>query len=224
MKITILMPAVNEEESIGKTINSIPKDKLTSMGYDTEILIVDGGSTDNTVELAKAQGANVITARKGYGRQYRAGFEIAVGDVIITADSDSSYPMEEIPELINTLITENLDFISTNRFAFMDRDSMAPVNKLGNRFLTFVTNILFNYNLKDSQSGMWIFRKTILDQIKLTGTGMSLSQEIKIRSFGKFRTREIDSSYRKRVGKVKLRKFLDGLDNLFSLFKIRFSQ
>ncbi len=218
------MPALNEEESIGKTINSIPKDELTSMGYDLEIIIVDGGSSDNTVELAKAQGANVLITRKGYGQQYRAGFEIADGEIICTADSDCSYPMEEIPGLINTLLIEDLDFISTNRFAFMDRDSMASLNKFGNVFLTFVTNILFNYNLKDSQSGMWIFRKFFLEQIKLTGNGMSLSQEIKIRAFSKYRAREIDSSYRKRVGKVKLRIFLDGLDNLFNLFRIRFSR
>jgi glycosyltransferase involved in cell wall biosynthesis len=224
MKVTILMPTLNEEVSIEKTIDCIPKDKLTGRGYDTDILVVDGGSTDKTVELAKAQGVNVIIAQKGYGRQYRAGFEIAGGEIIATADSDCSYPMEQIPELINTLITENLDFISTDRFAFMDRDSMAPLNKIGNRFLTLMTNILFNFNLKDSQSGMWIFRKAILEQIKLTGNGMSLSQEIKIKAFAKFRAREINSSYRKRVGKVKLRIFLDGLDNLFSLFKIRFGR
>ncbi len=224
MKITVLMPSFNEEESIGKTINSIPKDELKGMGYDLEIIIVDAGSIDNTVEFAKAQGANVIIARKGYGQQYRTGFEIADGEIICTADSDCSYPMEEIPRLIETLISENLDFISTNRFAFMESDSMTSLNKFGNVFLTIITNILFNFNLKDSQSGMWIFRKKILEHIKLTGNGMSLSQEIKIRAFSKFRAREIDSSYRKRVGKVKLRIFLDGLDNLFNLFKIRFSR
>jgi len=223
MKITILMPAFNEVKSIGQTINSIPTDRLTEMGFDTEILVVDGGSTDNTVELAKAQGATVISMRKGYGRQYRAGFKIAKGEIIGTADSDCSYPMEEIPGLVNILITENLDFIHTNRFAFMDKGSMTLLNKFGNRFLTLATNILFNYHLKDSQSGMWIFRKRILDQIRLTGNGMSLSQEIKLRAFSKFKAREIDSTYRKRIGKVKLRKFKDGIDNLLSLLKIRFT-
>ena len=222
MKITILMPALNEEESVGKTISGIPVERLSGMGYETEILIIDGGSIDRTTEIAKSFGARVIVTGRGYGRQYKAGFDIAAGDIICTADSDYSYPMEEIPELINFLIREELDFICTNRFASMEHDSMASINRFGNRFLTLVTNLLFNYNFKDSQSGMWIFRKKILEQIKLKGNGMSLSQEIKIKAFSKFRAWEVDSTYRKRVGIVKLRIFLDGIDNLVSLIKLRF--
>lgn len=221
MKVTILMPALNEEESIEKTLESIPEGKLKSMGYETEILIVDGCSTDRTRELAKALGAKVIISQRGYGRQYKEGFKIAGGEIIVTADSDYSYPMEQIPELIDILIKENLEFISTNRFAFMEKDSMAALNKIGNRLLTFLTNILFRYDLKDSQSGMWVFRKNILDRFKLNGNGMSLSQEIKIRAFQNCRSGEVDSDYRKRVGKVKLRKFIDGVDNMANLIKIR---
>jgi len=218
------MPALNEEKSVGKTIDSIPQERLKAMGYDTEILIIDGGSTDRTVELAKLHGATVCITEKGYGKQYKRGFEIASGEIISTADSDCSYPMEEIPELINILFRENLDFISTNRFAKMDHDSMAYSNRIGNRFLTFVSNMLFNFKLKDSQSGMWVFRRKILEEIKLKGNGMSLSQEIKIKAFGKFRAKEIDSTYRKRVGLVKLRIFIDGADNLMSLIKLKFEQ
>jgi glycosyltransferase involved in cell wall biosynthesis len=221
MKITILMPALNEEESIGKTIAMIPVDVLKESGYEPEVLIVDGGSRDNTAELARSVGAKVIFSHKGYGRQYRLGFESATGEIIVTADSDCSYPLEDIPKLIDILRAENLDFISTNRFAFMDRESMMPLNKFGNRVLTLLTNLLFNFNLKDSQSGMWVIRKEFLEKIKLTGNGMSLSQEIKIRAFRNFKAREVDSTYRKRVGKVKLRMFTDGLDNLLNLFKMR---
>jgi glycosyltransferase involved in cell wall biosynthesis len=222
MIITILMPALNEEESIGKTIKMIPVDKLKEMGYLPEILIVDGGSMDNTVESARSLGAKVISSRKGYGRQYRTGFENSSGEIIVTADSDCSYPMEEIPALLNILQTENLDFISTNRFAFMDHDSMMPVNRFGNRVLTLISNLLFSFRLKDSQSGMWIIRKKMLGEICLTGNGMSLSQEIKIKAFRKFKAKEVDSTYRKRVGKVKLRIFIDGFDNLFNLIKLKF--
>jgi glycosyltransferase involved in cell wall biosynthesis len=222
MKITILMPALNEEESIGKTIALIPKDKLRDSGYETEILVVDGGSRDNTVDVAKSLGATVIDSVRGYGRQYRLGFKIAAGDIIVTADSDCSYPMEEIPTLLNTLKKEDLDFIHTNRFAFMEKKSMMPVNKFGNRVLTLITNFLFHYNLKDSQSGMWVFRKDLLEKIRLTSNGMSLSQEIKIRAFRNFKAREVDSTYRKRVGRVKLRIFIDGTGNLVNLFKMKF--
>jgi hypothetical protein len=103
----------------------------------------------------------------------------------------------------------------------MDHDSMMPVNRFGNRILTIIANLLFSFNLKDSQSGMWVFRKAILEKISLTSNGMSLSQEIKIKAFSNFRAREVDSSYRKRIGKVKLRIFIDGLDNLFHLVKMR---
>lgn len=221
MKITILMPALNEEESIGKTISMIPVGVLKEMGYDVEIMVVDGGSRDNTVGEAKNLGAEVITSKQGYGRQYLAGFSSAKGEIIVTADSDCSYPMDEIPDLLNILESERLDFISTNRFAFMEKDSMALLNKFGNRALTFAANILFGFDLKDSQSGMWLFRREILKSITLTGKGMSLSQEIKIKAFGSCKAREVDSTYRKRVGRVKLRMFYDGMDNLFSLIKMR---
>lgn len=216
------MPALNEEDSVSKTIESIPLNILNGLGYQAEIIVIDGGSTDRTVELAKSSGAKVVVSQRGYGRQYKAGFEAATGEIICTADSDCSYPMEEIPRLINILISENLDFISTNRFAGMDHDSMASVNWFGNRFLTEVTNLLFRLSMKDSQSGMWVFRKNILGVLNLRGNGMPLSQEIKIKAFFKFRAREVDSTYRKRVGNVKLRIFIDGFDNLFSLIRLRF--
>ena len=221
MKITILMPALNEEESIAKTIEMIPFNVLNEAGFETDVLVVDGGSSDKTVEYAKSAGARVILSRKGYGRQYMAGFKEARGEIIITADSDCSYPMEEVPGLINILISENLDFISTNRFARMDKYSMMFLNKLGNKILTFSTNLLFNFSLKDSQSGMWVISKKMLDEIRLKGSGMSLSQEIKIRAFRNFKSREVDSTYRKRIGKVKLRMFIDGMDNLYNLLKLR---
>lgn len=224
MNLTILMPSLNEEESIVRTIESIPSGRLRDMGLDFEIVVVDGGSCDRTADLARSAGAEVINSGRGYGLQYRTGFDYARGEIIATADSDYSYPMEQIPELIGILLNEDLDFISTNRFTFMKKDSMARMNRFGNRVLTFFTNILFGYGLKDSQSGMWVFRKSILEGMKLTGNGMSLSQEIKIQAFQDFRAKEIGSDYRKRVGKVKLRKFADGFDNLVSLFRLRLNR
>lgn len=219
MKLTILMPSLNEEEGIKKTINEIPIQQIKNLGYEVEILVVDGGSTDRTKEVAKENGAKIIQTKKGYGRQYKFGFSQPLGDIIITADSDGSYPMNEIPKLLKIFQKENLDFINTNRFAKMTKGSMKPINLFGNKILTFLTNFLFSLNLKDSQSGMWILKKEMLPKITLKSNGMSLSQEIKIEAFKKFKAKEIDSSYQKRVGKIKLKTIKDGLANVFHLFR-----
>jgi len=221
--LTILMPSLNEEEPIGKTLKNIPLKELEKSGYQTEVLIIDGGSTDHTVKIAKDFGARVISTQQGYGWQYRLGFKKAKGNIIVTADSDNSYPMKEIPKFLEVLQEENLDFISTNRFANMEKGAMRPLNNVGNKILTFFTNILFGLDLKDSQSGMWLIRKELLDKIKLVSHGMPLSQEIKIEAFAKLKAKEVDSSYSKRVGRVKLRMFRDGWDNLCHLFKKRLS-
>jgi glycosyltransferase involved in cell wall biosynthesis len=220
-KLTILMPSLNEELSIAKTIKAIPVEELRP-NYDIEVLIVDGGSTDQTIELAKQQGAKVIECKRGYGRQYRQGFKEARGEVIVTADSDNSYPMQEIPSLLKILSKENLDFITTNRFANIRKKAMRPLNRLGNIFLTLVVNLLFSLKLSDSQSGMWVIRKSILPKLRLTSDGMALSQEIKIEAFKKAKAKEVDSSYYKRIGKVKLRMFRDGCGNLYHLIWKRF--
>lgn len=219
MKLSIIMPSLNEEQAIKKTISNIPLAEITRRGFDVEILLIDGKSTDNTKKIAQENGAIVFCCQKGYGKQYRYGFEKATGDIIVTADSDGSYPMEEVPSLIDILIRDNLDFISTNRFTHVRKGSMKTINLFGNKFLTFLTNILFSLNLKDSQSGMWIFKRSILKKISLSSDGMSFSQEIKIEAFKKVSAKEIDSSYYKRIGKTKLLILEDGWKNIQHLFK-----
>lgn len=221
MKITILMPALNEEKAIAETINNIPRNEIENSGFGMEILVVDGGSTDNTKKIALELGAKVFECGKGYGKQYKFGFGKAEGDVVVAVDSDNSYPMREIPKLIEILEKEGLDFINTNRFVGMNPGSMRLLNNIGNRTLTLIANLLFGLRLKDSQSGMWVFRKDILEKIKLTSDGMALSQEIKIEAFRKLRAKEINSSYSKRNGESKLNIFKDGFSNLAHLIKKR---
>jgi len=226
-KISIIIPALNEEEAIEGVIRSIPKDELHSMGFDVQILVVDGNSHDRTRELASKAGADVIIEpRLGYGRAYKTGFACATGDIIATADADSTYPVEDIPKFVRMLQEENLDFITTNRFAFMDKGAMSFRNRIGNNVLNSATRLLFQLNLKDSQSGMWVFRKDILDRLILKSDKMSFSEELKIEAchFAKCRWKEMPIQYRARVGKIKLRGWQDGFRNLFYLVRKRFSR
>ena len=216
MKLSIIIPTINEEKAIGQVIKEIPIKTLEKNNYKTEILIIDGASTDSTKSIAEKLGATVITEkRKGYGRAYKTGFKKAKGDIIITADGDYTYAMNTIPKLIETLKKENLDFITTNRFGYMTKKSMTTLHKIGNHILTIATQLLFNAKLKDSQSGMWVFRKKILNKLTLTSDGMPFSEEIKIEAHRKgLKCKEIPINYRTRIGKVKLNSYKDGIKNL----------
>jgi glycosyltransferase involved in cell wall biosynthesis len=222
--ISIVIPALNEEKAIARTINEIPLKELEKMGYKCEILVVDGGSTDKTREIARRCGARVIVEpRLGYGIAYKTGFANARGDIIITLDGDFSYPAHLIPYLVRLLENGKYDFISTNRMENFAKGSMSQVHLLGNKLLTYFAKVLFRVSLKDSQSGMWVFRKNILDKVVLSSKGMSFSEEIKIVAFSLFRSAEVPIPYRKRIGKQKLRTVIDGLKNLAYLFNLRLS-
>ena len=222
-KISVVIPARNEREGIEKTIRAIPKAELERMGYEVQILVVDS-STDDTGELARRAGAEVVREhRLGYGRAYKTGFAHARGDIIVTADADMSYPVEEIPRLIEILEREDLDFLTTNRYGFLEKGAMSPLHRLGNAILNFTTRLLFGLRLSDSQSGMWVFRKGILDKAVLRSDSMSFSEELKLEAcyFLRCRWKEVPIRYRARVGKVKLRTWRDGFGNFLYLFRKR---
>ena len=221
------MPTLNEEKGVGKTIDSIQTDIFKKQKWDLEILIVDGDSKDKTQEIAQAKGATIILEkRKGYGRAYKTGLLEATGDVIVTGDADATYPFEKIHDYIKLLFDENLDFITTDRFASLKPGSMSLTHHFGNLVLAMALRVLFFINLKDSQSGMWIFKKAALTKIQpleAFNDGMPFSEEIKIEMFTskQIQATEIPSTLYTREGAVKLQSFTDGWKNLKFLFKKR---
>jgi len=217
--ISIIIPTINEVEGIRRGIKEIQTIGLETLGYRYEILVVDGGSDDGTIEVAKKLGAKlIIQPNRGYGKAYKTGFPYARGDIIVTLDGDGQYPPEFIPRLVKILIDGNYDFITTNRFAYMEPGSMTFLHKVGNKVLSLLIMMLFGINLKDSQSGMWVFRKDVLGHIIPDSNGMSFSEEIKIKAFLNAKSIEIPSFYRRRVGKSKLKTFKDGISNMIYLF------
>jgi len=218
--VSIIIPTLNEAEGIRETIRRIPVHELKAMGYDIEIIVVDGGSKDGTDKIAKELGALVVyELRRGYGRAYKKGFSVAKCSIIVTLDGDASYPPEIIPELLRLMKDLDVDFITTSRIP--QTGAMSFINKVGNYILTLVTRILFRIDIRDSQSGMWVIKKEILEDILPRSEGMEFSEEIKIKAFlcGK-KVYEHPIQYYKRAGKPKLRRVRDGLRNLVYLFII----
>lgn len=220
-KVSVVIPTMNEEKSIGMVIDDVKKAMGSSRPF--EILVVDTNSKDRTREIAVEKGALVIDEpRRGYGRAYKTGFEKATGEFIATLDADMTYPAGDIPGLLEMLESKELDFITTNRFARMDKGAMGAKHRFGNWVLSFTARVLFRVRLKDSQSGMWVFRKSVLDKLVVESDGMAYSEELKIEAFRKAKATEVPISYGVRMGEAKISSWGDGLGNLKYLFKKRF--
>jgi glycosyltransferase involved in cell wall biosynthesis len=222
ISVTVIIPTINEEEGIGAVIDDVPRPDDMDIGF----LVIDSDSTDRTKEVAKERGAKVINeSRRGYGRAYKTGFENAKGDIIATLDADCTYPAERIPELVRKLIDEDLDYITTDRFAEIEKGAMSWKHRFGNWVLSTTARLLFRAKFKDSQSGMWIFRRKILKKLELTSDGMPLSEEIKIEAWAKgFKCLEVPICLRIRAGEAKISSWGDGWKNFKFLWKKRFGK
>lgn len=220
--ISIVIPALNEEIGIRHTINGIPRLELDMAGYDVEIIVVDGQSSDETREAAENLGAKVIVENvTGYGRAYKTGFRAARGDIIVTSDADGSYPLDRMPIYLRELEENGLDFITTNRFSNLQKNSMNLCHLIGNKILSLTMNILYSVDVRDSQSGMWIMRREFIESIDLCSDAMSLSEEIKIIAFKFFKSMEVDGEYYERIGRPKLSTLYHGWNNFKFLFHFR---
>ncbi len=218
LKLSVVIPCYNEEDGVREVIGRMPP------GLVDEIVVVDNNCTDGTAAVATSLGARVVPEKTpGYGAAYKAGFAAATGDVIITMDGDGTYPPEEIARLVDELVDRGWDFLSASRFPLVDKKAMNVTNMLGNWVLTIGAALLFFVPIRDSQSGMWVFRRSLLSRLRLKSDGMPLSQEIKLEAIlrgAKFGEGHIP--YGARIGEVKLQKWRDGWLNLSHLVRKRF--
>ena len=216
--ITVIIPCLNEEAGVEQVLRDMPE-------FVDEIIVVDNGSTDRTGEVAASLGAKVIREElRGYGRAYRRGFASATSDLIITLDGDHSYPVDGISYLLEAFIHLHVDFLNASRFPVRDSSAMSFKHKFGNLILSLAMSILFFRWVRDSQSGMWVLRRSILKEMKLEADGMAFSEEIKIEAVRNPRIRfgEIAILYSTRLGEKKLNPWRDGVQNLAFLARKRF--
>jgi glycosyltransferase involved in cell wall biosynthesis len=217
--ITVIIPCLNEEQGIRRVLENMPD-------FVDEVIVVDNNSTDRTHDVAKALGARVIREEvRGYGRSYKRGFGYATGDLIITLDGDHSYPVDALSYLLEAFLHLDVDFLNASRFPVRDRNAMSTKHWIGNLILSLAMSVLYFRWVRDSQSGMWVFRRSIIADMKLISDGMSFSEEIKIEALksSKVRFGEISIQYTSRLGEIKLNPWRDGFQNLWFLVKKRFS-
>jgi len=217
-KITVIIPCLNEEQGIEKVLQRMPE-------FVDEVIVVDNGSTDRTADVALAWGAQVIREEvRGYGRSYKRGFANAKGDLIITLDGDHSYPPDAISYLLEAFLHLEVDFLNASRFPVRDSHAMSMKHHLGNLILSLAMSILYFRWVRDSQSGMWVLRRSILEGMNLEADGMAFSEEIKIEALRNrhIRFAEISIMYTSRLGEIKLNPWRDGFYNLWFLVRKRF--
>jgi glycosyltransferase involved in cell wall biosynthesis len=222
--LSVVIPAYNEAPNLPDVVASIPLAELAAAGWDAEIVVVDNASTDGTADVARQLGARVLyQPEKGYGNAYLAGFDAAIGDVIATGDADCTYPFDALPRLLRTMVEQDVEFMTTDRLRRENRQAMKPSHTAANHALSALSRRLFRNGLRDSQSGMWVFRRYVWDGLDVRSGGMAFSQEIKnAATLAGYRYAEVPIEYRPRQGEVKLNALPDGAANLRQLFQHRF--
>ncbi len=216
-RISVVIPCHNEEEGIKIVLADMPP-------MVDEVVVVDNNCTDSTASVARSMGARVVTERrKGYGAAYKAGFNQASGDIIVAMDGDATYPRSFIPVLVEIMEEESWDFITCDRTGHREPGAGTVLRILGNSILNWSMILLFFIRLRDSQSGMWVFRRKILPRFNVTSDSMAFSEELKVEAFTKrdLRCTELPIYYRARVGESKLNMWKDGFANLLFMFRKR---
>ena len=183
MELTILMPCLNEAETIETCIRKA-QGFLERSGIDGEVLISDNGSTDGSPEIAERFGARVIhVERKGYGSALLAGCDEARGTYVIMGDADDSYDFEHLDAFVDKL-REGYDLVMGNRFkGGIEKGAMPWLHRyIGNPVLSFIGRVFFKSNIGDFHCGLRGYKRESILQLGLHTTGMEYASEMVVMS------------------------------------------
>jgi len=224
-EVVVVIPTLNEEEGI-KWVLSRVHETLRSTGKKYHVIVVDGGSKDRTVEIARSNGAEVIMQNgKGYGDAYIQGFKYAISkyspQAIVMLDADGTYDPQEIPKLLKPIEEKEADMVIGNRFAGLQPGAMTKLNKIGNKILSWLARIMIGINVKDTQSGYRAMTKELLQTIPLTHKGMPFATELIVEAYAHgYNIKEEPITYRPRIGgQPKLNPLKDGYRILKTIIK-----
>lgn len=182
-ELTVLMPCLNEAETIGKCIERA-KRLISDNGIDGEIIVSDNGSVDGSRDIARSLGARVVECHvRGYGAALQLGIENSEGRFVLIGDSDDSYHFDEAMSMIEKLRSGYDICMGTRLKGRIMPDAMPLTNRyLGNPILTAIGRILFKIDLSDFHCGMRAFRRDKVVNLNLDSVGMEWATEMLIKA------------------------------------------
>lgn len=221
--VTIVLPARNEETAIGKTLRSLPLSTLRALGFESEVIVLDGRSEDRTAEIARAWGARVLPdPEPGKGaalRHARSGFR---GEYTVMLDADGTYPPDAIPRVLSELSWGGADIVMGSRLP--QPGSMKGSHLLGNVMLSIMASVLYRRFCPDVCTGLWGFRTEALRTLPLQSQGFGLEAELfALASRLGYRIQQLRFDYLPRNGRAKLSGGHDGLRIVRRLMRSRFA-
>ena len=217
MKVSLIIPALNEEQCIAEVLKDIPRDIIH------EVLVVDGHSTDRTREIAESLGFKVILQEgKGYGNAVKTGVKYSTGDVIVMIDADGSYETKDIYHLLKCL-DEGFDIAYGSRY--LPESGSAddtPIRFIGNKIFTFLLNVIHGVKISDSLFLYVATRREVFEKLNMKSTNFEYCIEFPIRAHkAGYTYKEIPSFEKKRIaGKSKVNAFYHGLRILWMVLKV----
>jgi glycosyltransferase involved in cell wall biosynthesis len=199
-QVSIIIPARNEEESIGLVCADLYKVIPQLDGYTCEVICVDDHSTDQTAPIAASFGARVVSnsGPSGKGRALRAGFAAASGDLLVMMDADYSHRAEDLPAMLAPL-TDGAGLVIGSRI-MGGSDEFTRVRALGNVFLTAIFGLCHQRYLSDALNGYKAFRRDVFTDFRYTSTSFDIEIELLVNTIRKgYRIVEISSHERSRL-------------------------
>lgn len=224
VKVSVIVPAYNEEENIQKILWMLMdiEKVLPSM----EIIVIDDGSTDGTLEEVVKFSSRVKLLRHekncGKGAALATGFDEATGEVIVVQDADLEYSPYDIPKLVKPILGGEADVVFGSRFKGT-RSGMKFINYVGNKLLSSSTKLLYGMPISDVMTGHKIFARRVIKSMDLTEDGFKIEPEIAAEVFrGGWRYAEVPITYtRRKRGKSKFRFYEDGVKCFLRLVRAR---
>ena len=208
--VTVVIPTLNEEEAIGKVL-----DELIAEGY-RNILVVDGYSTDRTVDIAKSRGVSVVY-QKGFGKAgaIATAIEIVSTPYMLVMDGDYTYDPKDIKRLLE--YAKEYDEVIGFR---VDRGNIPLLHRFGNRIISLAFSLMLGRRVRDPCSGMYLLKTDFARRLELTSSGFDVEVEIAGQVAALGRITEAPVSYRRRIGRGKLRAWRDGFKIILSAAKV----